>query len=198
VSSREKLDSGIFLAAHDLYRRYRWHKDRADLDVLMAEAVATASDGPEYLLYLINWFGSMPVCPHRDQTPMADHSSHAGMPSLHGIFAYWHARPGEAGELFGDHVGAMMRQGLFCCFGCTRPTSDHGVRGTLQAGDYERAHLQDACLKGPNTPENLAPLCHVCHSRMTDHFSGCRRCAAEWVKWLNGGTCACHSKERAS
>lgn len=185
------MNSGLFLAAYDLYQRYRWFKKRDDLTVLMSQSIAEAHDGPEYLLWLINWFGSMPACTHVDQIVCPPHSSHANMPSLQRIFAYWHAEPEQAQDLFGHHVGAMMRKHRFCCFGCTgrsRLDPDTG----LSPGDYERAHLQDACLGGPNTPSNLVPLCNRCHSRMTDHFSGCRTCAAAWIKWINGGTCACH------
>lgn len=167
-----------------LYRRYHWYRDP---DMLQSMAEDVFGHHPEWVDLELEFFSRMPSCPHTDDLPYT-RSNHSRMPSLVQIVSHWQepARQLEALGLFGIWIGpAGNHEGHpNQCFGCGRPAGGRAVWDPVMPGDFERAHLQDSCLGGTNEVENLIPLCSVCHWQMTANFSGCRGCAARWVRWL--------------
>lgn len=91
------------------------------------------------------------------------------MPRLSRVMEYWRE---QYAPIFPDLAAHWIGWGEPFCFRCgwlapvddTRPTLAEvwdSARGWL-----ERAHLHDLGLGGPNTPENLVPLCRNCHDMM--------------------------------
>ncbi len=95
------------------------------------------------------------------------------MPSWAVIIEHWIEHGGDLPWLKARFIG----WGEPFCFACgwLAPVTDNGVprdeyvrRMWERAASWlDRAHLHDRCLGGPDTPHNIAPLCHLCHDEMT-------------------------------
>lgn len=106
------------------------------------------------------------------------------MPNLMKVRLHWSRLPQEEREaIFPNLYSHWIGWGEPFCFRCRwlAPCEDDGnwlhARGWL-----ERAHLQDRCVGGPNTPENLVPLCPLCHHDMPPFDT-----REEAIKWINEG-----------
>lgn len=82
------------------------------------------------------------------------------MPALWTLASYWAARFG----LDGDALAVPF------CFGCGTEMPADGAtperRWNRAAGRLERAHLVDRFLGGLDGPQNVIPLCVLCHKLM--------------------------------
>lgn len=94
------------------------------------------------------------------------------MPPMSKIIDYWkeHTQPWMKPVVIG--------WGEPCCFACGWMPP---VLGWNQANAFlDRAHLQDHVVCGDDSPSNLVPLCHLCHSVMPEFDD--RQQALDWVK----------------
>ncbi len=98
------------------------------------------------------------------------------MPSMAAIVDYW-ASQGADPRWASWYIG----WGEPFCFGCAwlppvdrRKDSWHAARIWL-----DRAHLEDHCVHGDDTPPNIVPLCRICHRAMPDFDD--RDAALAWV-----------------
>lgn len=68
------------------------------------------------------------------------------------------------------------------CFRCGwMPPPRPALRGWQGTGGWlEQAHLVDRFIGGPDVPENLVPLCFLCHDAMPDLFT-LRSAALQWI-----------------
>ena len=116
------------------------------------------------------------------------------MPALSRVAVYW-ARSDEMDELFPEAKVRLIGWGEPCCFRCgwlapTKEAAEYpsnwkdervfrltwdGAKGWL-----ERAHLQDHEYGGEEVPENLVPLCVLCHEQQP-----CCRTRAQGVEFVN-------------
>ena len=103
------------------------------------------------------------------------------MPSMDKIINYWkqHTQPWMK--------PAVIGWGEPCCFGCGwMPPSPMNQANAF----LDRAHLQDHVVCGDDSPSNLIPLCHLCHSVMPEFND--RQEALEWVKNRYERYCTTH------
>ena len=93
------------------------------------------------------------------------------MPRLSKVMEYWQQRyppvfPRLAAHWIGWGEPFCFRCGWLAPVDDTQPTLAEvwdSARGWL-----ERAHLRDLALGGPNTVDNLVPLCRICHDMMPE------------------------------
>ncbi|WP_433731159.1 hypothetical protein ACQP2Y_21970 [Actinoplanes sp. CA-051413] len=77
------------------------------------------------------------------------------------------------------------------CFRCgwLAPTPDDDDNPWRRMDSWlEKAHLQDHVGGGPDTAENIVPLCAICHRGMPD-FPDSRAAALAWVKAQGHSSC---------
>lgn len=104
---------------------------------------------------------------------------HRSMPSLYKVASYWidHAR-------FPDYLGNYYGLGEPFCARChfLAPVQD-GEGAWGRAGHLiERAHLVDRMYGGPDTVDNLIPLCWRCHRSMPSFRPGQEEESLAWVR----------------
>jgi hypothetical protein len=107
-------------------------------------------------------------------------SLHFGLPTLWEIAWYWNG--------LGEHDPFCVDLSRPACAGCGFLPSGRDQRRFKHrwtACHLERGHLVNACLGGPDTVENLVPLCWWCNRSMPYFDRGQLQAAMDWV--LGGG-----------
>jgi hypothetical protein len=103
--------------------------------------------------------------------------------SLDAVHDYWRAAD-ETAVVFPELKSHWIGWGEPFCFGCgwLAPVKDGPNAWAKPAtnGWLERAHLVDHFLGGSGRPENLVPLCHLCHDAMP--MQETRESALKWVR----------------
>lgn len=108
-------------------------------------------------------------------------SRQRSMPSMEMILDYW---LDAAPKIFPEIRGAGTGWGEPFCFRCgwLAPIAAGQTRPWREAkGWLQRAHLRDHVSGGPDKPENLVPLCDLCHHAMPP-FGSSRPHAIAWVR----------------
>lgn len=114
------------------------------------------------------------------------------MPAMSRIAAHWRDHSEGLVWLRSHDIG----WGEPFCFACgwLAPISSSGIPSDTppdtclvilwrRASPWlDRAHLQDRCAGGPDAPDNLVPLCHLCHAEMTEREFFSREAGLAWVR----------------
>lgn len=109
------------------------------------------------------------------------------MPSLTRIADWW-MRDGHA-AVFPNLMARAIGWGEPFCFRCGWLSPEPGHIAEIKLvrdpwkharGWLERAHLAERCSGGADMPDNLAPLCSLCHRQMPEAF-GTRQAGIAWI-----------------
>lgn len=107
------------------------------------------------------------------------------MPSLTRIAKYWSAN--RNADVFPNLESHLIGWGEPFCFRCgwlvPLPEEPKANAWLHAAGWLDRAHLVDRFLNGADEPENIVPLCTICHRRMPEMFHQ----RDEAIAWVNEG-----------
>lgn len=108
------------------------------------------------------------------------------MPTLTAVADYWRAE-GRA-DIFPELISHFIGWGEPFCFRCgwlvpEPPEAPDGMKVWRSAtGWLERAHLHERFSGGFDAPENLVPLCNLCHRQMPQLI----RHRDDAITWING------------
>ena len=107
------------------------------------------------------------------------------MPTLDQIARHWVGEPEFATAHFN-----IVGMGEPHCFRCAwfPPCDDPHAHTTWakHSAFLDRCHLVDFARGGSNEPDNLVPLCHICHRDMPEYADGQRDMAIAWVNEFRG------------
>ncbi len=107
------------------------------------------------------------------------------MPVLPKIVAYWAAE--DRAAIFPNLAAHWIGWSEPFCFRCgwLVPLADPYAPASWSVanGWLEKAHLVDFCVGGPNTEDNLVPLCTLCHRFMPELIEDQQRA----IDWVNAG-----------
>lgn len=110
------------------------------------------------------------------------------MPNLEKVAIHWiDAAPSVFPNLHALIVGWSEPSCFRCGWLAPMPQMSPAKPWQTATGWLERAHLQDHALDGRDTPENLVPLCPLCHSVMPSFADPAL--AIDWVKRGQPLTC---------
>lgn len=107
-----------------------------------------------------------------------DDSFPRSMPSVDDVVEFWR----ENGAREWTHAETIGWGEPFC-FGCgwLAPVREGLSSSWRESTSWlDRAHLQDHCVAGDDSPANLVMLCHLCHVDMPEFDD--RDTALQWVK----------------
>lgn len=111
------------------------------------------------------------------------------MPTLTKVAMHWSA---VAPQVFPNVKGSYGGWGEPFCFRCgwLSPIPAVRTRGWDHASGWlQRAHLQDRAGGGSDSPENIVPLCALCHEAMPS-FPDDPSPAIEWVRVQHSVPCS--------